>query len=251
MVDVAGQKAGLARRWWALPLPARLLQVAAAAVLLSSLACLVLGHALEDDARRVSEAHDRWLPVILAAYTRAGSPPGPWTVDQPVWVAASQEAPDPWGRPWCVSTTNWTFDIAAGTSYSAGPNGIDESGDGDDVFPDTVWTSRPNTARRLRNRHAPSLLVLGIILLVLASYGWVRRLLPSRNLVKEGVRALVLASPLVLPGAFVGLLFSEALGELAMLSVVPFPFAVGGTFVLAMALVIVYRRHRLLNPTIK
>ena len=51
---------------------------------------------------------------------------------QRVWLPKdvrrwSERGNDPWGRPWCVEFRY---------CYSAGPNGLDEGGGGDDVLPD-------------------------------------------------------------------------------------------------------------------
>jgi hypothetical protein len=157
-----------------------------------------------------------WGPISARAHT-----------SEVVRAFEAKRPLDPWGRPWC---------IRPGVVYSSGPNGVDETGQGDDV--DVLRTGNMGalspTERLLAEQIA--LVLAGTLLpliVVFATAGEEFFLAPrSESLASEAARALAIAAPLTLvlaPAAFVGFEMSFKHQNALEATLVPAPFAAAGT----------------------
>lgn len=107
-------------------------------------------------------------------------------------VAAGWRETDPWGRPLAAKINSTSLGLADVRVFSAGPNGVDEAGTGDDIVPweRLSWESRALT---LAPSIALSALVAALLTVLIG-----RTAPPARYPFVEGLVVVASSAPLAL-----------------------------------------------------
>ncbi len=155
-----------------------------------------------------------------------------------------EEGLDPWGQPWGFVSDG----CFGGGPYSVGPNGVNDMGKGDDIYPQAQAARGFRGATLLGYQWSREIaLLLGLWLAALSvSVEYLRRH-ASKQLLPECFYAALIALPaLPICGAFAVWLTDQPgqLLELAPSLVVPPGLAVGGTAALITWLAALYLRTR-------
>jgi len=157
---------------------------------------------------RLTRADRVVIAVVLALLALGAVGPPLWALGDARYAVADAfvagAGADPWGRSWRTAVTSM-----GRLTYSTGPDGVDDGGAGDDVWPYRVARSE---AFRLW-RHAREVL-LGLALAVAWTYlAWRQGGLPrSERLGVEVLRSALVAGPVgAVPVGFTWLAFGEPL----------------------------------------